>query len=299
MPGKKERYSGMNTEFDELKQVHNALICKYVEAINQVSRLPFFVPRENGRGKTPRKLKKSLTLGYPVKLFVASHIKGKLSELSKAYFYKAQTVPDEIPAAGDFRSWLKETSDTCERMAGTLSSWQSFRGVLSGVWPVGIGLLTAWLGVSNPYELIINFFKLPLGSGNFLRIVALILVIIVTISFAGSFILAPFTYKREMFMPGLNADEQPLQPGQPKTSAPNVYQLEDWIFNRVNTGKKREFPYDQLFLILIVLYFALFTPFYWLFLFHKTAPWYIWLTGVSTALPIFIVMVRGPRRKYR
>jgi len=203
--------------------------------------IPLFQFFQSGFPKIP-------TLSYLIRLFVESHIKEKLSELSIAYLYLIQTIPEDHPAAENYRAWLKDTSETCEKLSGTLNSLQSAKGLASIFWPILVNIAAALLGISTLKELFTRF-----SLANFLP-----WVIFIAIPFAYFFLFltGAFWYKRELFMgaPFFESimlsifslpDDRPIFPWL-QDSTNNIYQLEDQVFNLLNRGKRHEFRWDIL-----------------------------------------------------
>ena len=234
----------MTITFGKLKKNHQALIVQYIDMLNQVSKLPFFAPviivkrketseRSPGRARLPQELSFPFALRYLVRLFTESHIKGKLIELSMTYSFLTQ----EYTKDKRFVTWLKETSADCEKLAATLTSWQSISGIISGLWPVGIGIVTAWLNLENIYDIV------KTSSGEPVDWVTVGLVIFPMIYVLG-FIGYSFQKKREMFLRGFMGDTKQSYMDSPAKIDNIVYSLEDQVFDLVGRGKVREFPAD-------------------------------------------------------
>jgi len=234
----------MNTNPGRLKQAHHTLLTKYIEVLNEVSKLPFFVPaRFMFRAKNNRRSEATVmmfnqlaglfSLRYLVKLFTESHIKGKLIELSVAYSYLAR----QNPKNRRYSAWLKETSEDCNKLAATLSSWQSARGIVSALWPFGIGIATTLLKLEDIYDIIniINF-----KAVDWINLGLMVFPVI----YVALFISMSFQRKRELFMPGFDLEEKPIDMDRPATNDDIIYHLEDQVFNLAGRGKVREIPAD-------------------------------------------------------
>jgi hypothetical protein len=77
----------VTAQLDEIKKAHHALMVEYVNILNRVSKLNFFVdfqvtfPINNDKLiSIGRLLMKYLTLAFLVRLFAEFHIKGKLRD---------------------------------------------------------------------------------------------------------------------------------------------------------------------------------------------------------------------------
>ncbi|MBD0373376.1 MAG: hypothetical protein ICV60_21250 [Pyrinomonadaceae bacterium] len=247
-------------KLDELKTAHEALLREYINAVNEASRLPFYIPfqpKQSARFAVPlegkmwrtgllSKLLKDISpqpvqtggLRYLVRLFIESHVKDKLRELSNAYLYLMQIIEDTEEGAGEVRAWLKEKSEACTKVADTLLSLRSVQGITATFWPLAVGLITASLKVNNIYEAVTKI--------KVTELLILGFALVFPVAYLFLFVAAAFTYKREWFMAGLDAFEQPLD-GLPQDAPKrNVYQMEDRLFALVGRGKKREFPLDIL-----------------------------------------------------
>ena len=250
----------MSVNIRNLKKAHYALIARYIDILNQVSKLPFFVPihhyevrwaNPERRTITARlmnaylkyfilRLLKYFTLGYMVRLLTESHIKGKLNELSVAYSYLAQQNPRDKSLV----SWLKDTSEDCDKLAVTLTSWQSIRGLVGVLWPVALGIATTRLDVPSSYAILT---KVHIEASNLTRVGGLIYLLAYLLCFVG----LPFEKKRELFMPGFDLGEKPIDPSAKIENT--TYYLEDQVFNLVGRGKVREIPLDIVVIVLAYL----------------------------------------------
>ena len=243
----------MDANLRSLKKAHRELMTKYVDILNDVSKLPFFVRVQPGKPVTVGILSKVFSmvqiepkrrghkppvdvfvLPFLVRLFVEAHIRAKLIQMSLAYSYLAQKVQTDKA----FSTWLEETSEQCDKIAATLTSWQSIRGIVSVWWPVIIGIIGARLEIESIYEV---FKNVNLNSN--------ILVNIVVVGFFPSiyftlFISSSFGYKRDLFMPGFYDDGTPRDPSSAPKPEQIVYFLEDRLFALAGRGKSPEIPVD-------------------------------------------------------
>jgi hypothetical protein len=248
----------MTVNIDNLAQAHKTLIVEYIQVLNQVSKLPtwilvelfmkdHYLPGFNSFNRYLLLISRPLfnishslirwpTLRYLVRLFVESHIKGKLNELSVSYIYLLQTVSEDDTGVENIRSWLKESSETCEKLASTLISVQSAQGLLSTLWPIAASLLAAFLGVNSLRE--------ALATDKLIALAQWIILIPTPMIYLGIFVTSAFWYKRQLFT-GFSFFDTLILPSQSQDSTRNIYQLEDEIFKLLDRGKVREFPYDM------------------------------------------------------
>lgn len=120
---------------NDLKKAHYELMVEYVNIINQVSKLPSLFkvdlyPEIDKSLKQFAFLKilkqfdlgnlRPTTSGFLVKLFVESHIKGKLNQLRRSYVQFAQTIDE--PSDSNYQKWLKQAEEGTKKFTNTLSS---------------------------------------------------------------------------------------------------------------------------------------------------------------------------------
>lgn len=311
----------MSINLDEIKRAHHKLMKEYIRALNEVSNLPFFAPRRlsylRDEAETSKSRKgpikwlnswlnraydgwmrlglKLLTLQYLVRLFTESHIKGKLNELSVAYLYLAQTIPEDETSTNGAHMWLKEVQESCDKIAETLLSWTSTRGTLNALWPIGIGLATAALGADNIYELLIKFDASNPSYTQFLsRLVAIL--IFPTVYFV-LYLGSAFDCKREIFMPGYTSNERPLQGDADRGSRENVYQIEDHLFSLLQRGKRREIHFGIIILVSFLFMLGAYPT--WLWLTNLSEP-IAWVFGIVGCWMIYDgIKIAARRRQWR
>jgi hypothetical protein len=282
--GKKRLVALTYAKLEELTQAHSELIRDYILALNDVSKLKslfvsvdFFgldsYAVEPSNPEKSSKYAKVLaqfpllidrlfpvpilripTLSYLVRLFVESHVKGKLQELSIAYLYLSNTLPDDYPAVENYRTWLKDTSETCDKLSATLSSFQSVKGLASALWPILIYIAGQMLGVTTLREAVQN-----VDVSSFLSWIVLI---VFPILYFCLFITGAIWYKYELFT-GFTLFESYFQRHIENTSfdEQNVYQQEDRIFGLLNRGKVHEIPWDAVTFALVPIGFILLVVF--------------------------------------
>jgi hypothetical protein len=234
----------MTVTLRKLRKGHHTLMTQYIDLLNQASKLPFFAPitfpirkqlvgRSLGWTRWPEAIGFPIALRYLVRLFTESHIRGKLMELSVAYSFFALQNPEDKRLV----TWLKETSADCDKLAATLTSWQSVRGIVSGLWPVGIGIATALLNLENIYDVVKRINVEPV---DWVTVGLVIFPLIYVIFFIGS----AFQKKREMFLRGFLEGARQMNADSSASIDSIVYRLEDQVFNQLGRGKVREFPLD-------------------------------------------------------
>jgi len=176
-PKPKRIVQNLIPQYEEITNAHFVLIREYISVLNDVSKLKsWFVQvgfldlepivemadiTEKRREYMRRSfriysllLRSFPTLSYLVRLFVESHIKERLNELSVAYYYLLQTIPEDHPSVEKYRTWLKSSSETCEKLSSTLSSLQSAKGIASTLWPILVNIVATIVGISTLQELI-------------------------------------------------------------------------------------------------------------------------------------------------
>ena len=303
----------MNANLSDLKKAHSLLMSKYIDVLNQTANLPFFVAAQfkqvSAEDATPSKVPEStassdnqpekrgylslftdlFSLKYLVQLFVEAHIRGKMLELSVAYSYLAQKHLEDP----EYLTWLRETSEDCTKLAQTLTSWQSIRGIVSIWWPVLISLLTARLGLGSIYEIID---KIHIDT-EILIILGLIMVF--PLIYLSIFISYAFASKRGLFMPGFDRNEKPIDPHEPADIRDTIYYLEDQVFHLAHRKKVREIPLDIIGLATGSFVFA-FIPVLVSMAEPATPPNIpVWLSGAFFAVLGILGIRSGMRRKLR
>lgn len=245
----------MDFPLAELQSAHQELMDRYVAVLDEVRSARWLMPRKQAATEEPQWLTKvpvwlrkplsllvkpapnsthgkSFALRSLVHLFVEGHIRKKLKELSEGYItIRARASAD----AKELRDWCKECSDVCEKMAGTLATWASVEGAFRLLWPFALGGFTAWLGVKDIWEAVKKL--------EFTAYVFAFLVLFFPLIYLLIFMSASFGYKREMFIPGFDANERPFDPS---VTAPqfNIYLLEDRLFALLHRRKSTERSWD-------------------------------------------------------
>lgn len=304
----------MNTNYKQLKQAHARLMSKYVDVLNELTTLPFFVPSksvlkayENApaggsadkqwrSNRLPNSIRLVLThpssifsLRFLVRLFVESHIRRKLNELSVAYSYLAQ----KHLGNKSYTAWLRETSEDCKKLADTLTSLQSVRGIVSIWWPVLISIVTASLGLDTIYDLI-NRVQIE-RSG----LILFGLLLVFPLIYLGIFVGSAFGSKRELFTPGFDSSDKPLDATRQAKISDVIYVCEDQVFQLTGRSKVREFPLDAMSYVAASFVFASVPILVWIADPSSPPGFIIWLSGAFFLILGIIFIFLGLRRKWR
>lgn len=285
----------MTDKIDAIKSVHAELMVEYVKLINQASELPFLVRMNifplkealTGVVRTPRinmifeffnkdyiKVLMSgilnyVTLGFLVRLFVESHIKGQLNRLADTYVQLAQTISTDELSYNSDQNWLKHAEERTKKFANTLLSFRRISGLIGTFLPWVSSILIAVLGVTAiqqavarivPNSILILFF------GLLLCILAVYLYALVMFAFiykrnlfylrSDSFI---SYFVREFFesFESFKSEEIPQQ----REHGYNVYETENNLFNLLGKKKILELPIDcivaSIFLFVLVIISAI------------------------------------------
>ncbi len=267
----------MTAQLDEIKKAHHALMVEYVNILNRVSKLHFFVdfqvtfPINNDKLiSIGRLLMKYLTLAFLVRLFAEFHIKGKLRELNASYVRHALVV-DEL-SMDKYQEWSKQTNEASAKFIDTLSLWQSLLGIVNNLWLLVSGLIITifpfLLGVSfiafvftELANLAGKLSDIETNSSNlsaqstasevlkfliqsdpgFFKNLAIVLFLV---AFLLILISLAFAYKRSLFLPGSGFLWFDFVDTERARATNNVYEMEDGLFDLLEKGKIQEFPKD-------------------------------------------------------
>lgn len=226
-----------------LESAHLRLMGSYLTTANDATRLPvLLVTRrwcEINRptlGKPPW-----LVLGFATKLFVESHLKRKLKELTDAYVQLESAL--SIVGDREYRDWLRQVRDSMAAFRGSLSSVHRLRLTLGALWPAltgilgGVGLQVSFPGSIDPVVLLLIALVVLIDLGPYLYL----------------FLRSSFLVKRELLLPGARLLERQPRETQRKLGG-QVYEVEDKLFQLLGRAKKKEVPVDAagLFAVLIV-----------------------------------------------
>lgn len=262
----------MTDKLDALKSAHVELMVKYVDLINQSSKLPFLVilnvfqPKEvlTGFVTTPRKeeffeivgkvsygisgILNYITLRFIIKLFVESHIKGQANRLADSYIQLAQTISTNEPSDSRYQNWLKQAGEGTEKFANTLSSFRSISGLIGTFLPLVSSLLIAVLGITTIQQAIAELVPNP-------TLIAFGLLLCILAGYLFMYVMFAFIYKRNLFYPRsgnfifdfvIDLFESFKLKEMPQHREPvyNVYQIEDKLFDLLGKKKILELQID-------------------------------------------------------
>jgi membrane protein YdbS with pleckstrin-like domain len=277
----------MTDKLDAIKSAHTKLMVEYLELINQASTLGFLVQmnifpskEELTRFVGTQRIDKIFeffnktlridkifeffnkdyikapmswvlnykTLGFLVRLFVESHIKGQLNRLADYYVHLAQTISTDEPSYDRDQNWLKDTEERTKKFANTLSSFRRISGLIGTFLPWVSSILIAVLGVTAIQHAVAKGVQNPILTllfGLFLCILAVYLYMFVTFA---------FIYKRNLFS---RSDSyifnfviefiesfKSKEIRQQREHVNNVYQTEDKLFDLLEKKKILELPID-------------------------------------------------------
>ena len=182
------------------------------------------------------------TLGFLVRLFVESHIKGQLNRLADTYVQLAQTISTDELSYNSDQNWLKHAEEKTKKFANTLSSFRRISGLIGTFLPWVSSFLIAVLGVTAIQQAVARIVPNPtlfLFFGLFLCILAVYLYM---------FVLFAFIYKRNLFYPrsdslmcyfliefleSFKSEEKPQQ----REHGYNVYETENNLFDLLEKKK--------------------------------------------------------------
>ena len=249
----------MSPVLDEIKNQHYTLMVEYVNILNEVSKLPFFVDNYKGLGFSdkflnsmvlPRHFMSVFSWRFFIRLFVQSHIKGKLNELKNSYIHLAQTVA--VQQNDDNIKWFEQIKEQTVEFSNTLSSWQTIRWLVSIIGSIIGTLVVVYLtaNVNTIYQAIIEHnFELFKILSSIISFASLFIMIFISFS---------FNYKRSLFRPGSGFFWEGILSQQQKESIKNVYLIEDQLFELLGKAKNREFPVDIIAYIQFLVIMAIF-----------------------------------------
>jgi hypothetical protein len=216
-----------------LTAAHGRLMRAYLDVLTRLDSLPFFptwatLADDSAPERWMRRTFGLVILRSFVTLFVHSHLLGRSKALRAAYIQRAQGLDSEQQAA---RTWLFDTADSLEDFEKTLDTFTSLKGLANLAWPIAVGFYLAWSGADNLYSALL---KLSLPPVDTLLAAAMFPVVYFLL-----FLSSAFVYKRELFFPG---DAGPVR--FTDWAGPNIYALENEMFDSIGRRKHKEFPFD-------------------------------------------------------
>lgn len=246
----------METEFESLKKRHYELISSYYWAINKVTFMPL-IKRDIWLLLEPdipifrriqEKIEKDIILKFlfrkskgiffkpVVSFFVEWHIKKKIGIIIKTYARLEQTLDNSNSDNKKKIEWLKSTQDGLRKFIGTLSTFSSIENFFRSTWFFLSGLLIAYFGVSNIFELMVELYSVDYDPFFILKFAGRIFIIIVYLFI---FIFPSFGYKRQHIF-----CEILLKPNENEEKSLNIYQVENNLFQILGKNKPKEIPID-------------------------------------------------------
>lgn len=272
----------MTTEAYEIKKAHQTLLAAYVDVLNQGTSLSYIVKmnavswavditslnsdianikptiqsiqvaRKSIWGKLFIWLYDQIynwsfleipAFRYLISLFISSHFKAKLNELSISYLYQAQKYDGNSDESAKIRTWFLDASEMCGKLSGTLASFQSIQGAISAFWPVVAGALATFLGTGSLWDAIKVMDIGTIISWSVFFLLPLLYLLI--------FLITSFLYKRQMFTGYDPITElksyiksQEITDIELLSTEKNIYLLENRLFLLLGRSKTGEFPWD-------------------------------------------------------
>lgn len=241
---------------EDLKFAHYNLIANYNERINFTSKLPFFVdvvsfmeyptPSSNVVIIFYKFLK---VISYPFRkafslfclqpliiFFIETHFRRKFLELSQTYTQLSTTLNTSKRYYQDYYSWLTNTANDCAKFTETLATWKS---VWQFIGKIG-GTILVLLNAKNIFELIMqinNQVPVSISSNTYGFVFR---TVFYSTWFIVILLILSFFAKRKILFP--KVDLIFFKEFEPPS--PNIYHLEDNLFNLLNRKKKSEIPID-------------------------------------------------------
>ena len=228
-----------DNELAQLVDAHGSLIHAYGKVLDSVRQMKWiqYVARPG--------ITKTFVIQPYVKLYVESHIRSKLLEISQAYLFASQSLAYDSQLK-DKGQWFSSKSEDCNKLAHTLESAKSVSGVLK---TNIVLILGAIFGIFNfmiekitifqpAYKYLVN--KLPILQNDPAFVLSIFVLLLGTNLLFIIFLQRPaFLTKRELFIPGYLYDETHV------VSEHNVYLLEDRLFSLLGREKIREKDSDR------------------------------------------------------
>lgn len=270
----------MATKLSKLKRAHSTLLEEYLNSIENLSYLPFFI--ETDRDLLGKKFKfqeakfwdkanwllsvipdwlESLVNLKPIAhLLVETHIQAKLRELRRIY-RQQKTILKSKGKDKQTQSWMEEAIKETQEMEDTLQSWKVFWDAIATVAGTVSTVTLVVFGISNIFDVVprlitfINFTEFNTETAGkiiwqFFIAATLPMSIILPEILIGS----GFITKRYLFKPHIE-------------SGKNIYKLEDDLYQLLNRRKELEFRFDMAFSVIgrVILIIISAVWFKWLF----------------------------------
>ncbi len=254
-------------ELQKLKQASQLLLMEYVRALAVVSRLSFFINRNEVELPSDGLSRKSfnfligkyspfriLYLRPLVNFFIEIHIHKKLSELSTIFVQTEFLVQNSLSSDDEYVEWLKHVKKQSDKFQETLSSGKIVLNTLKVIFTFIVGLLIAIFGASSLSDLLAKILLLDLSvSPEIVKFAVSSITLLLTVLFYAYFFFdATFAAKRSIFL-GI---------GTELSSNHNIYKFENDIFRLVGRGKSKELPVD--FLTRFILFASFIAFLFWI-----------------------------------
>jgi hypothetical protein len=241
------RRTKATTGSDELRAAHEALIFQYVRLLKEVSSLPLI----GGAAATMKSRVGWIVWRGLVRLFVEAHVRRQLQTLRNLYVLQQSII---LSSLNHKDTLFEEGQESVEKLLEAISSWHRLKLILATTSPVVVGLLVAKVGVDNVYDAVVNVatsrgFKT--SAGTFLVNYSLLAYFLLALAYLLFPVLGSFNYKRHMFFP-TPASELPewlqrrrarpraKRRERPLRQGPNVYEIENDLFNMLEARKSQE-----------------------------------------------------------
>jgi hypothetical protein len=299
----------MNDDFADklssLKTTHNELMVEYVNIINQVSKLPFLVIGDSSSFERGNTMYSYPFFRFIIRIFVESHIKSKLDEISDSYVQLSQIIKPDDPLATEYKNWLMQAKEGTDNFANTLTSLNSIRSIIAIVLPWISGLIIALLGVSDIYQAIvqgisnisISNISVPQPETNFYGIILIdkFQLIIGMILYFPLLVAMGFLYKRRLFYS--NSISFWIRSHLSERSyvhnkdGRNIYEIENRLFNILDKQKALELPWDSIIFSMTIIFIIIDTIYFY--------PNLSYLNNIPLIIMAIVSIISGFRRFWR
>jgi hypothetical protein len=163
-----------------------------------------------------------------------------------------------ISSANERSKWLEDAQKACDKVVGAISSWQRLKLLAATLSPIIVGLVIARLGAEDVYDAVVKMASseaFKRGSGGLLKGLG-VAYFVTAITYLLLPVAGSFSYKRGLFYPAGRFHEQPkwrqrrLEKRRIKRGLPsfehgrNVYQLENELYDLLETRKRPEVRLD-------------------------------------------------------
>jgi len=249
----------------KLKRAHTGLMGGYVRALGSVAELPW-VSRRNG-------------LRTFVSFYIEGHIRKQLRRIASAYVALEQAL--DASADDPRRAWLRDAREQTERQISVLKHVGVTLAVLSpaAIIPVvatlkglDLGQIARWFGVHATLD-------------KHARVVAIVLGVTAmayAVFYFSVFAAIAFRAKRRVFYADAPGVERLWKRVHDTGQSPNIYRLEDVLFELLPARKRREGRADLVFQLLVGV--AVFAGCVWVAQRAEAFPLFLWMELAAIAL---------------